>query len=215
MYLKWLNTINNKKLILGSSSIQRKQILTEMGFKYDVIVSNFPENLSKTNAKEYVEQTCFEKLKCIVKDNPINDIDILVTSDSIVELDGKILEKAENEKEAIEWLISYSKKELKVLSSVCIAIIEKDNKCINYIKDIDQFTETTLVEMNEITHEIAESYVKTGEWYNRAGAVAAQLIGRCLVKRINGDFYTIVGFPISAFCEKLPKILEKNYSLII
>ena len=125
MHLRWINFVNNKlNLILGSSSIQRKQLLTEMGFKYEIIVPNFLENLPKKDAKSYVEETCYEKLNSIINDNKYNNMDIVVTSDCIVELDNKILEKADDEKEAINWIVSYSNKKLKVYSSVCIALIK-------------------------------------------------------------------------------------------
>ncbi len=211
MYLKWLNFINTKKVILGSNSIQRKELFNEAGIKYDVIVSNFPENLPKSDPKKYVEDTSLGKLHSIINDNPSTDIDILITSDVVKVLDDIIIEKAENEEMAYKWLISFSEKTLKSVNSVCIALVEKDNNNVNKIKDLDLFTTETFLKMNKIDDEIAKAYIKTGEWYNRSGAIAISRIGKSLVKEINGDFYTIVGFPFSEFSIRLSHLLEKHY----
>lgn len=212
MHCRWLKFINNRKFILGSSSIPRKQLLDEMGVIYEVIVSNFPENLPKTDPKSYVESTCRGKLNSIVNDNPQRDIDILVTSDTILDMDGIILEKAENEKVAKEWLISYSSKQLRGLTSVCIALIHKIDG-INIIYDQTQFTEEVLLDMSYIDEEIAEFYIETGEWKNRAGALGIHLKGKVFIKKVNGDPNAMVGLPVSAFSVELSKILERNFKL--
>ena len=114
-----------------------------------------------------------------------------------------------------KWPLSgqclFLKKSLKSVNSVCIALVEKDDKQINKIKDFDLFTTETYLKMNKIDDEIAKEYIKTGEWHNRSGAIAVARIGKALVKEINGDFYTIVGFPFSEFSIRLSQLLEKHY----
>lgn len=226
MYLRWLDFINNNlKLVLGSSSEPRKQLLSDMGLKFDVIPSNFKENLVKTNPISYVENTCYEKLKSIVNDNKTKDIDVLITSDCIVTKDNIIYEKADCKNQAKEWLLSYSNKELIVYSSFCIAIIKKkprhnindlnenkEIKNINYVYDLIQQTDYCKVTMNYINEDIANQYINTGEWKNRAGAFAIQLLGKCLVKKTEGDFYSVIGLPMSKLIHSLEELLNKNYS---
>lgn len=213
MLLKWKNYLNTKKVILGSESAQRKQILSEMGVNYECITSNFPENLPKSDPLKYVSDTCFNKFTTIIKDNSKKDFDFLITADSIVVLNNKILEKAESEEEAYSWIMSYSNKIVEVMTACCVGIIEKNNHGENIIKDIIQFTEKTNVKMIEMNDEIVKNYIKLGEWKGRAGAIGVHLYGKLLVEKYDGCHYNCVGFPISAFSRNLDILLERNKNL--
>jgi septum formation protein len=214
MLFKWRNYLNLKTVILGSESIQRKNILEEMGLKFQCISSNFPENLPKTDPEKYVSETCFNKFTTIINDNPDKTIDFLITADSIVVLNNKILEKADSEEEAFSWILSYSGKIVEVMTACCFGIIKKNNKGENYIKDHVLFVEKTNVKMIEITDEIAKNYIDLGEWKGRAGAIGVHLFGKILVEKYDGCHYNCVGFPISAFSKNLNYLMEKNKNLL-
>lgn len=225
MLLKWRSFLNKKKLILGSSSQERRKLFDELQINYSIIKSNFPEDLPKTDPKSYVEETCYNKLLSIVKDNANSDIDILITADTILTVDNKILEKAENEDEAFSWIMSYSEKEVLGISACCIALIRKrkrdvgDNEKdstgldkVNYVHDIIKFTEMTKIKMIRMNEDIVKEYIKTGDWKNRAGAIGVSSVGKLLVEKIDGCFYNVVGLSISALSKNIDIILNRNYN---
>eukprot|EP00340_Litonotus_pictus_P007873 CAMPEP_0170526552 /NCGR_PEP_ID=MMETSP0209-20121228/11945_1 /TAXON_ID=665100 ORGANISM="Litonotus pictus, Strain P1" /NCGR_SAMPLE_ID=MMETSP0209 /ASSEMBLY_ACC=CAM_ASM_000301 /LENGTH=189 /DNA_ID=CAMNT_0010816417 /DNA_START=16 /DNA_END=586 /DNA_ORIENTATION=- len=180
MLLKWKPLLNSKKLILGSTSIQRKQILSDLGVEFEALGSSFAEDLPKLEPKKYVEATAYHKLLYLLKENPQKEMDFVLTADTIVVLEGKILEKTSSKEEAMLWLKSYSGKKLEVLTSCCFAVIEpsKEGK---EIRDFIQFTESSVLSMNVFDEEVVSLYLETEEWKNRAGAIAVQLYGKLLV----------------------------------
>lgn len=211
MYFKYLNYINSKKIILGSGSIQRMNLLSEMGIKFSVIESKFKENLPKDNIKpeDYCKNTSYNKLLEIINTynyQTSNEFDIIITADTIISNEnGEILEKASSEEEAIQWIESYSNKTLIGYTSISIGMM-KNMK----LDDVSVFCEKAVMKMNSISKEDACYYVKTGEWVGRAGGIACHLIGKCLIESINGDLYATVGFPVSRFQKEFVKLIEKE-----
>lgn len=218
MLLRWLNFLKDRKIILASGSKQRINLLKEMGLVFESKTSDFPENLEKTNPKDYVEKTSFKKFEEFLKHSKDLEIDILITADTIVEHEGKILEKPENKSDIYEWFEEYSKGMVICHTSVVIAIINNQNKSENLDKkeilNSIQFTNSTEVYFDEITKEMVSDYIETGEPFNKAGGFAIQGLGRVFIKKINGCYYNVVGFPIQEFAVRFTKLLEETYGKI-
>ena len=117
----------------------------------------------------------------------------MVGSDTVVALDGKILGKPHSEKEAVEMLRSLSGRIHKVYTGVAIVCGDK----------VTSFFDETEVEFYPLTDEEIFDYVATGEPMDKAGAYGIQGRGAVLVKRINGDYFNVMGLPISKVYREL------------
>ncbi len=212
MFLRWLDFINTKKVVLASGSLQRINLLKEMGIQFVHKASDFAENLEKTAPEAYVNSTALRKFEEFLNDNSIMEVDILISADTIVTQGDRILEKPKDDKEIYEWFNMYSEKVVSCYTSVVIGLIEKsDDK--HSIKDKVQFTSCTNILFDKINEQMVKDYIKTGEPYNRAGAFAIQGIGRYFIKKIDGCYYNVIGLPIQEFSVNLINLLLKYYSI--
>ena len=132
MYTRWLPFLKEKNIILGSGSPRRRELLSELGINFKVIKSEFPENLKKEGVepKKYVEETCLGKFNYFLEHQKVEDCDILITADSIVEFNNKILEKPKSKEECKAWFKEYSGNKVICYTYMVIGIIDKDRKCI-------------------------------------------------------------------------------------
>jgi septum formation protein len=212
MYSRWLPMLNTKKIILASGSEQRIKCLKDLGIIFQSIPSDFPENLEKTNPKEYVEKTCSKKFEEFLFKFENLNYDILITGDTIVELNGVILEKPNNDEDARIWLKKYSNNNVLCHTSMVIGVIKRnENTNKNEVIKSIQFTTETIVYFDEITDEIVEDYIKTGEWLGKAGGFSIQASAKTFIRKIDGCYYNVVGFPIHDFTKNLIKLLTEVY----
>jgi septum formation protein len=211
MYTRWLTFLKNKKIILASGSVQRKQLLSDLGLEFTIKTSDFPENLEKTDPKEYVGKTCLGKFEQFLETNSDLDFDILITADTIIEHNGTILEKPNNDSDIYEWFHRYSEDKVVCFTSVVVGIIKKNSQGKNEILQKIHFTTQSFVHFTKINDEMISDYIQTGEPYNRAGAFAIQGVGRVFIKKIEGCYFNIVGFPVQEFAENFVVLLKEVY----
>ena len=136
-----------------------------------------------------------KKLEQIAKDN-VNEF--VLAADTVVELDGKILGKPKNREEAFGFLKSLSGKVHRVITAYVFKNISKNI----LIKEVV----VSEVKFFHLDDDTINWYLDTDEPFDKAGAYGIQGYGRILVEKINGDYYSIMGFPISNFLENLRKI---------
>ena len=182
-------------MILASNSQRRQEILKDAGFNFRVITSNIEEISDKKNINERILDIAEKKLEQIAKDN-VNEF--VLTADTVVELDGKILGKPKNREEAFGFLKSLSGKVHRVITAYVFKNISK-NILIREVVISE-------VKFFDLDDETINWYLDTGEPFDKAGAYGIQGYGRVLVEKIDGDYYSIMGFPISNFLENLRKI---------
>ena len=182
-------------MILASNSQRRQEILKDAGFNFTVITADIEEISDKKNINERILDIAEKKLEQIAKDN-VNEF--VLAADTVVELDGKILGKPKNREEAFGFLKSLSGNIHKVITAYVFKNISKNI----LIKEV-VVSEVKFLELN---NEIINWYLDTGEPFDKAGAYGIQGKGRVLVEKINGDYFSIMGFPISNFLENLRKI---------
>ncbi|SIS45475.1 Maf family protein [Salimicrobium flavidum] len=181
-------TSNN--LILASSSPRRQEVLNQVHIPFSLRKQNFDESLiTETDPHKKVEQLAWNK----GKDVHIQDGEVILSADTVVSYQGKIFEKPASEDEAREMMRSMSGDVHEVITGVYIC--SKENEVL--------FTETTEVEFWEIAEEELDWYVKTEDPYDKAGAYGIQSLGAMFVKRINGDYYTVMGLPVSRVVKEL------------
>lgn len=174
-----------KRFIVASASPRRRELLSMLGFDFDMIPSEADENLPQGILPDAaVSELAQRKAMCVQK---AHTDAVVLGCDTVVALDKKILGKPHDEREAFEMLRMLSGKTHCVYTGVCITDSEKT----------ENFCECAEVEFYELSDETIRSYIATGEPMDKAGSYGIQGLGSVLVKRINGDYFTIVGLPIA------------------
>ena len=171
--------------ILGSGSPRRRELLRDAGFNFDVIKVDVDETLPKSlKPAEAVDYLSLKKLIACeeyCKDN------LVLTADTLVFLEDKILGKPENREEAISMLQLLSGKTHQVLTSVCLGYQDKRF----------QFNVATEVSFASLDHHIITYYVDHYQPFDKAGSYGIQeWIGEIGIPRINGSFTNVVGLPM-------------------
>lgn len=185
-------------IILASASERRKELLERITRKFEVVVSEFDESsvLYNNNIEEYVEELAFKKAESVSLMS--NNNSLIIGCDTIVFHKGKILGKPKDNDEAFRMLSSLSGDYHTVYTGV--AIIN------NKTKEVEKFNVASKVLFSKLTKDEISSYIKTGEYIDKAGAYGIQGFGGLFVEEIQGCFYNIVGLPINKLYRKLSNI---------
>ncbi len=183
-----------KRFILASASPRRREILTNAGYDFEVVASDADESLSTAlGASETVAELSRRKAHSVSASFPGA---VVLGCDTVVSLDGEILGKPENEEQAFSMLGKLSGRVHEVYSGVCITDGKQDYS----------FVCSTQVEFYPLSKETVLSYIATGEPMDKAGAYGIQGYGSMLVKRINGDYFTVMGLPVNECARALAKL---------
>jgi len=182
-------------MILASNSQRRQEILKDAGFNFRVVTSNIEEISDKENVIERILDIAEKKLEQISKNN-VNEF--ILAADTVVELDKNIFGKPKDREEAFKFLKLLSGKIHRVITAYVFKNISK-NILIREVVISE-------VKFFDLDDETINWYLDTGEPFDKAGAYGIQGYGRVLVEKIDGDYYSIMGFPISNFLKNLRKI---------
>ncbi|MBE6718872.1 MAG: septum formation protein Maf [Ruminococcaceae bacterium] len=189
------------KIILASKSPRRRKMLKELGIKYTLWNGEADESVSR----EYKPHTLVKllaKRKALAAYNDIKTKDTLIISaDTVVALNGKILGKPKDDSDARNMLRSMSNTNHSVYSGV--AAIYNGRIVCDYQK--------TDIKFRDITDNEIERYLKTGEHRDKAGSYGIQEKGGYFVEKINGDINNVVGLPVL----KLRNMILKEFSIDI
>lgn len=184
-------------IILASASPRRQELLKTVVEDFEVLVSNVDEIVPpEISALEVPQFLATIKAKDVAKNNPDR---IVIGADTCVFNGDKILGKPSDREDAYNMLQSLSGKTHSVITG-CALI--KGNKSIS-------FSVKTDVEFFDLTESEIEDYLNTNEPFDKAGSYGIQGKGALFVKRINGDYFNVVGLPIS----KLSRVLKTFYEL--
>lgn len=185
------------KLILASNSKQRQDLLNMLGLKYEVIVSNKPEESNSEDPDQYVMD--LSKIKADSVASKLNEPALILAADSIIYMDGHIFEKPKTRQEAFENIKKMKAKTTYAVTGVTL-------KDLYQSKEIS-FADTCEVSFKkDITDEDIWWYVNNEEHVlERAGYSVAGKTS-FFVDKIFGDFYTIVGLPVSMLHTKLHEL---------
>ncbi len=190
----------NGKVVLASSSDRRKTLLNRIGIKYTAMPSKLNENnYNFDNPIELVEGLAFAKASEVA--DFVEDA-LIISADTIVVFDDKILGKPKDKEDAFQMLKMLSNNKHQVYTG--LAVILTDNQ-MHYIGH-----DKTEVFIREIGDREIERYINTGEPMDKAGSYAIQGKGGIFVEKIIGSFFTVMGLPI----HQLSKVL-KNFNIEI
>ncbi|KAL0094905.1 N-acetylserotonin O-methyltransferase-like protein-like protein [Phycomyces blakesleeanus] len=199
----WDN-IKGKRLVLASASPRRKEIMEDMGLAFDVVTTLAPDENNPANYKtseEYVADTALMKAievfgRCKTETS-LEEADIVIGADTVVVIQGKILEKPRSEQEALDMIGQLSGQTHTVLTAVQILKKEKEG----YSQS--GFVENTSVTFSIIDKVVQEAYVRSGEPFDKAGGYGIQGSASLFVESINGDYWNVVGLPKNHLYRKL------------
>ena len=181
-------------MILASNSKRRQEILRDMGFNFKVLTADIEEISDKKEISEMILDIAEKKLDKIAKEN-VNDF--VLAADTVVELEGRIFGKPKSREEAESFLKTLSGKTHKVITAYVFKNISKNI----FIKDVV----ISKVKFYDLDDETINWYLDTSEPFDKAGAYGIQGQGRVLVEKIEGDYFAIMGFPVSNFLKNLRK----------
>lgn len=175
----------NRPLVLASSSPRRQYLMKEAGFKFTVekpdVDESFPATLPVDQVAKYLAEKKAEYFRLTMKD------EIILTADTVVILENRIINKPQDRGEAIDMLSSLSGNKHLVMTGVCILSKEKE-EC---------FDDTTEVFFQMLQRNEIEYYVDTFKPYDKAGAYGAQdWIGMVAIQKIIGSYFNVMGLPV-------------------
>lgn len=201
-------------VILASSSPRRMELLNSLQINFDVRVShveeNFPPDMPPPQVVELLaHRKAFSVAEQIYLDHngKFEQPVLVVGADTIVVIDEQILGKPAHPEEALQMLMRLSGHVHAVYSGVALIAIHASSVDLNPNLPLTLIDHRcTQVKMRPFDKEEAHRYVKTGEPLDKAGAYAIQGFGATLVENISGDYFTVVGLPLSLLAEQLRQL---------
>lgn len=181
------------EIILASKSPRRQQLLADLGLKFSVqsmdIPEEFPEGLGMTEVPVYLAELKAEAFRPFLNNNQL-----VITADTIVWLDGKVLNKPTDYADGFRMLRDLSEKKHQVITGVCLLSTEKKVS----------FFASTDVWFKELSDEEINYYLENYRPYDKAGAYGIQeWIGYIGINHIEGSFFNVMGLPIQSLYEHL------------
>ena len=175
------------KIILASASPRRRELLSKIGLEFEVIPSNYDEKLSDDIfSYEKIENLALNKAKDVAERT--TEAAIIISADTVVVLDGKILGKPHSKQQAREMICALSGKTHEVITSIAMLNTKTDKTLIK--------STSTKVTFREISPEEVEEYINSDEPYDKAGAYAAQGLAAIFIEKIDGCFNNVVGISV-------------------
>ena len=188
------------EIVLASGSPRRKELLQQIGLPFCVVVSGADETVDEGLSPDFLVQS-LSLLKAADVAKTQAKTALVIGADTVVALDGEILTKPENEEDAKAMLRRLSGKSHSVFTGVTVFRV-RDGKSVSV-------TEETKVYFKPLTEKEIEAYVRTKEPLDKAGAYGVQGLGGLFVEKIEGDYYNVVGLPIS----RLGRLLQEEFDI--
>jgi septum formation protein len=185
--------LHHKNIILASGSPRRQQFFKEMNLNFSILLKDveeiYPNHLKAEEITNYLAE-----LKANSFENELKENDILVTSDTIVWLNGKALGKPKDDEDAFKMLQQLANQTHEVITSVCLKSVSK----------VDIFHCTTKVTFVALSDENIRYYLDHYKPFDKAGSYGIQdWIGLIGISKIEGSYTNVVGLPTEMLFQKL------------
>lgn len=182
--------MNGIKIILASASPRRKELLTQIGVKFEIMISDKETDIDSSNPIKACEKQAMQKALDIEEKAALKYKEdyIIIAADTIVALEDTILGKPKDKEDAKLMLERISGKKHKVYTAVCVFN--------SRLKTHKSFVEETAVEVAELSKEDIDFYLSKDEAYDKAGAYAIQGLFSRYIVGIEGDYYNVMGLPV-------------------
>ncbi len=190
-----------KKIILASASPRRRELMEQAGYEFEIQVSHKEETYISETPAEIVKELALLKARDIAEKNIQRDL-IVIGADTVVAYEGKILGKPKSRQEAFEMIRSFQGDKHQVYTGVAILDYDANGKetIINHAVKTDVYVNTMADE--EIWH-----YIDSDNVMDKAGSYGIQSGFAIYIEKIEGDYFNVVGLPISYIYSELKKIM--------
>ena len=186
------------RIILASSSLRRQELMKEIDIPFEIMTKDVDETFdSNKNIYDASMQIAEKKAKVIYDD--IREDVIVIGSDTVVYFEGNIYGKPKDYQDAFNMLENFSGKKHEVISSLCL-LVRKNN-----IEYRELTYDKCDVYVDNLSKEEIDNWILNNDVYSKAGAYAIQEGFGKYITKVEGDYFSIVGFPI----HKLYKLLKK------
>lgn len=194
------------KYILASKSPRRREILENLGIQFEIVTAETDESDTETDPRLLVERLAARKGEAVRRlleesGRALDDDTVIISSDTVVAVDGKILGKPQNREDAYRMLKLLSGRSHQVVSG--ISLIGKDRSEATH--------EVTHVEFDELDEETLDRYLSTAEPYDKAGAYAIQGLASAWISGIRGCYFNVVGLPVHRLNTLHRSLFGKNF----
>lgn len=200
------------KIILASKSPRRKELLSQVGYTYECVVSEKEENTDAVQPSDVVKELSQQKAEdvCakIEKEGQMEEDCLVIGADTIVAKDSEIFGKPKDTEDARRMLSALQGREHSVWTGVTLIYLW-DGK-----KKKKVFAEETKVHMYSMSEQEIEEYIRTKEPEDKAGAYAIQGYAAKFIKKIDGDYNNVVGLPVARIYQELKKLTKEDSTVL-
>lgn len=200
------------KIILASKSPRRKELLSQVGYTYECVVSEKEENTDAVQPSDVVKELSQQKAEdvCakIEKEGQMEEDCLVIGADTIVAKDSEIFGKPKDTEDAKRMLSALQGREHSVWTGVTLIYL-RDGK-----KKKKVFAEETKVHMYSMSEQEIEEYIRTKEPEDKAGAYAIQGYAAKFIKKIDGDYNNVVGLPVARIYQELKKLTKEDSAVL-
>lgn len=185
-----------KKIILASQSPRRKQLLEQIGLKFEIDPSNYEEDMTlKMTPTKLAEHLSLGKAEDVAKRHGDS---IIISADTIVAVNEEVFGKPKTPEKAKYMLRKLSGRVHSVITGFTIIDTETNKQIIKSVE--------TKVYFKKLSEKEIDAYIATGEPLDKGGSYAIQGKAALFVKKIEGDYFNIVGLPILAITSELKNL---------
>ncbi len=189
------------RFILASNSPRRRELLRNAGFDFDVRPSGVEESrLPHESPEDFTRRLARDKALEVARQSEAGSL--VLGADTVVAVDGEILEKPVDAVDAARMLLTLSGRTHRVITALCL--IRAPERVLAWRH------ETTSVTFRKLTNEEIENYVASGEPFDKAGGYAIQGLASRFVPRVEGCYFNVVGLPIPLVYEIVKSIAIKG-----
>ncbi|EAU85097.1 hypothetical protein CC1G_08070 [Coprinopsis cinerea okayama7 len=230
-----IEKLKDKRIVLASNSPRRKEILRTIGLEPDIVPSTFQENLPISGYAHQIHEypvatathKAIEVYERLVESEPDNAPDLVIAADTVVLTHApetsstvsqsvlssalgpspqEVLEKPRDKEDHLRMLLDLNGNVCEVVTGVVVVwpVLQSPGY---KVQSID---ERTLVYFADNPQSLLEAYVENGEGIDRAGGFAIQGLGSVLIRKIEGDYNNVVGFPVASFFKLLEMLVEEE-----
>lgn len=196
------------KIVLASQSPRRKNLLNQLGIAFEIIPSTVTEIITSTNPFEIVTDLSLQKAKDVASTQSDS---LIIGADTIVVQNGTILGKPNSKEEAFTMLTNLSGTFHYVYTGVSFVVTDASKNIYTTLS----FYEETKVWFTSLSEHEIQSYINGGSPMDKAGAYGIQDDwGSVFVERIEGDYYNVVGLPLSRFYKEIKTIIPTIFDTL-
>lgn len=193
--------IQSKKIILASASPRRRELMAQAGYEFEIQVSHKEETYISETPDEIVKELALLKAKDIAEQNDVKNM-IVIGADTVVAHKGAILGKPKSIDDAFEMIKEFQGDKHQVYTGVAILDYDVDGKetVVNHAVKTDVY-------VNSMTDEEILNYIKNDHVLDKAGSYGIQSGFAVYIEKIEGDYFNVVGLPISYIYEQLKQMM--------